>query len=299
MLCKEDDSFLTREGYILERKYDGTRLLLFKDKNEIHLVSRRNIEYTHLYPELVDEAQSIVANSCILDGELTFFSHEGYDVFKPIHTSRETWMDDGLVFRYMVFDILEKNGRDLKQKPLLERKRILEETVKMTEHINLVDFHVDYQPTNGEKLFKNITEKEHGEGVVLKRKGSLYLEGSRSSWGKVKGRKVDTAWVVGFLPGKGTRANYFSSLVLAKKVNGRLEYVGRVGSGFTELDLQEITEILISLPKTDCPFEFYVCHEGKLKKATFVRPKIKVRVAYQELTKSGKFRSPVFKGLVG
>ena len=296
MLCKDDDSYLTRKGHIIERKYDGTRVILFKEGTDVHLISRGNIEYTELYPELVEQAQSIKARSCILDGELAFFTPEGYDVFKPIHTSRQTWMNEGLEFQYMVFDILEKNGKDLKMLPLLERKAILSKTVSITENIKLVDFQMDY---NGEKYFKQLTEKEHAEGVVVKPKESLYFEGSRTAWGKVKVKKVDTAWVVGYLPGEGARSGYFGSLVLAQKQNGKLIYVGRVGTGFNERQLMELTKILNLIPETKCPFEFYVCHEGKLREATFIQPKLKIRISFQEITPSGKFRGPAFEGIVG
>ena len=297
MLCADDESFLTREGYILERKYDGTRILLFKDGPEVHLVSRKHIEYSELYPELLDEALSIKARNCILDGELAFFTPEGYDIFKPIHTSRQNWMRDGLEFRYMVFDILEKDGENLKNKPLLERKTVLTKTVQQTEHIRLVDFHVDYAPGNGKKLFKEIVD-EKGEGVVIKPKQSLYLPGSRGTWGKVKGKKVDTAWVVGFTPGEHSREKYFGSLVLAQLDGTEFVYSGRVGTGFNEMDLISITEILDSLPRTKCPFPYYVCSEGKLSKATWVKPELKIRVSYQEVTEGGKFRGPAFEGIV-
>jgi ATP-dependent DNA ligase len=280
---------LDRPGYILEQKFDGTRVILYKQKEEIHIVSRRKIEYTHLYPELVRDAQSIRAENCIIDGELTFF-REDRDIFVPIHTSRGKWMKEGLTFCYMAFDILEKDDKDLRDVPLLERKNILSETVKDSEYIRVVPY-----LENNRSTYERIIRK--GEGVVLKPKQSLYHEGKKIGWIKIKHRKIDTAWVVGITKGAGEREKYFGALILAERRNNKLYYKGKVGSGFDKNEMVKISKILKEIPKIPCPFPFYVGRE--IGPAVYYEPKIKIRVSFRDITKSGVLKTPIYEGLIG
>jgi DNA ligase D-like protein (predicted 3'-phosphoesterase) len=190
---------------------------------------------------------------------------------------------------YILFDILEKDGKSLVDKPLIERKKILKETVKEGKNVILSVFVED----KGEAYYQASLEKEL-EGVMAKKKSSVYMQGSRSdSWLKVKKTKECDCVIFGYTKGTGQREGTFGALILGVYDGKTPVFVGKVGTGFTQKLLENLNK------------KFQTLRVGKKTihkvdvsdKINWVTPVLVCRIGYQTITSDGKLRMPRFLGL--
>ena len=188
---------------------------------------------------------------------------------------------------YVVFDILYFKGKNVMAMPLSERKAVLKETLQESDGVTLAD----YFPEKGEDYFQ-AASKLGIEGVMAKRLGSTYQPGVRSpDWIKIKKHFEFDLVVGGYIRGRGRREPYFGGLLLGAYDSGNLEkliYVGRVGSGFSDEDLQEMFENFE--PATVVPFSNPPDTSG----VKWLKPNIVVQVTAMEVTENGSLRAPVF-----
>ncbi len=282
----------SREGWIFEPKIDGTRCIA-SAKKRVLLSNRRLADITYRYPELASALGSL-QGECVLDGEITVFK-KGIPNFRSLaerdHQNdpiRIDYLSRAMPASYVVFDILSLDKESLIHLPLKERKRILfrelEADLKDSETVTLIDSF----PEKGEDYFQAAL-KMGIEGVVGKRLESLYLPGIRSpDWVKIKkSLKLDLV-VGGYIPGKGDRRPYFGGLLLGAHSQGKLVYISRVGSGFTEEELQDITSRFSPTEKP--PFSNPPATAG----VVWIEPKMVVQVTALERTHDGGLRAPVF-----
>jgi DNA ligase D-like protein (predicted ligase) len=275
--------------WIFEPKIDGTRCIAEVSARGVMLQNRRLFDITYRYPELA-MALAQGASGCVLDGEITVFANgkpSFSDLAKRDHQNdilRIEYLSRALPASYVVFDILFAGGRSLIDLPLRERKKILQEELEESESVTIADFF----PESGEDYFQAAL-KMGIEGVVAKRLDSVYEPGSRSrSWIKIKkSLKLDLV-IGGYIAGKGVRAPYFGGLLLGAYSQGRLQYVGRVGSGFTDRELAEIAAALS--PRDSSPF----ADAPATPAAMWVQPRLVVQVSALEVTEDGHLRAPVF-----
>jgi bifunctional non-homologous end joining protein LigD len=206
----------------------------------------------------------------------------GKPVFQSLR-SRVTRHSSKIV--YFAFDILYENYEPRMELPLMERKRILESVagpyVRDGFAINT------FTDTHG-KLFFEKVKIEGLEGIMAKQKNSLYFPGKREdSWKKIKTRSEMLCVVIGFIP----KENEFKSLILASEINGKLRYVGKVGTGFSNKQKNELYNTLrkltIAEPVVPCP-----------EAGVWIKPEIYCDIAYAELTHDNVLRAPVFKSIV-
>ncbi len=282
----------SREGWIFEPKIDGTRCISLVTKRVL-LTNRRLADISYRYPELVS-ALSSLKRECVLDGEITVFK-DGIPSFRSLaerdHQNdpiRIDYLSRAMPASYVVFDILHLNGESLMQLSLQERKRILfrefQDDLENSETVTLIDSF----PEKGEDYFQAAL-KVGIEGVMGKRLESLYLPGIRSpDWVKIKkSLKLDLV-VGGYIPGKGDRKPYFGGLLLGAYSQDKLVYISRVGSGFTEEELQDITSRFS--PIDEPPFSDPPTTAG----VVWIEPKMVVQVTAMERTHDGGLRAPVF-----
>jgi bifunctional non-homologous end joining protein LigD len=189
----------------------------------------------------------------------------------------------------VAFDLLWLDGRNLTEQPLEERRELLKAVVEEDERLQLVTF------VEGEGSQLVAAARSLGlEGVVAKRHGSKYFSGRRSpDWRKIKLTNTQDCVILGWTPGQGGRAGTFGALLVGAYDDGKLRWIGQVGTGFTEKMLAKVMEPLVTKePPTDDP------ELKAIKGATYVRPEIVCEVEYLEITKSTKkMRAPSFKGL--
>jgi DNA ligase D-like protein (predicted ligase) len=277
-----------RVGWIFEPKIDGTRCITTVAK-DVRLQNRRLVDITYRYPEVVG-ALAHAAREYVLDGEITVFV-KGRPSFRAlagrdhqVERMKIEYLSRAMPVSYVVFDILYANGESVMDRPLRERKEILHEVLQEGEIVSIVDSF----PEKGEDYFQAAL-KMGIEGVVAKRLDSQYLPGIRSQdWIKIKRSLTIDLVVGGYIPGNGDREPYFGGLLMGAYDHGQLVYVGRAGSGFALVDLQEITSHF--LPRIQSPFS----NPPPTKDVKWVEPNLVVQVTALEVTHDGHLRAPVF-----
>jgi bifunctional non-homologous end joining protein LigD len=189
---------------------------------------------------------------------------------------------------YYIFDVLWHNGDDLTVKALLERKAVLERILKPTKGIQLGSY-VEHE---GKALF-NLTKEKGMEGIMAKRKDSIYRPGKRTSdWLKIKARLQQEFVVGGFTAPKGSR-KYLGAVVLGAYSSGKLRHYGYAGSGFSEKGLKDAVARMKPLFIDKYPF----VNPPKIKeKIQWVRPTLVCEVEYAELTADDQLRQTTFLG---
>lgn len=263
---------LNKKDYIFEPKLDGVRAICYVNK-DIKLFSRNDIDITNKYfkPKFRD---NIKAKNAILDGEIISFDKHGRPDFNML-------VNGGKAL-YYIFDILEFDGKSLINKPLEERKKILDEVVQDGNNIEKIIY-----ANNGQALWKEMTKRKW-EGVLAKYYYGKYKPGVRSpEWLKVKLFYSVECIIVGYTQKK----RILSSLLLALyNEEKKLIYIGKVGTGFTEKFLIELKDKLDKF-KTD---KAYINIEKPPKSVVWVKPKVVCEVKYVEVSKYGILRTPVF-----
>jgi bifunctional non-homologous end joining protein LigD len=278
---------LKKPGYIYEPKLDGTRAVCYKDGGGIRLINRRGNDITARYPEF-SFAKEIKAASAVLDGEVVVYDKDGNPDFHLLQRREQAGQravseirSRELPASYIVFDILEKDGKSLTDLPLSERKKILDETVIDGKHIQKI-----FYTENGPGLWEQI-EKRKLEGVIGKDRTSEYYTGVRAPvWIKIKYLKTIDCVIVGYTSEK----RIISALALAVYSQGKLRYIGRtVGKGFTEEFLKELHKELVPLEQKEAP----VTYVGG-KDIHWLKPKLVCEVSFLELSHDIIMRAPVF-----
>jgi DNA ligase-1 len=225
------------DSWIVEPKYDGERLIAQREGNSIMLWTRRDIQVSYKFPEIVSALKkNIKGKNWILDGELTvaggfreLLKRNVEDKFKISILSRK------IPATYNIFDILNWDGEFVMERPLIERKSLLLKAVNLDEFIDLVNF----QELNDVNKHLNDNLKAGFEGIVLKKTYSPYESGKRSgNWIKIKKEDTIDVYVVGATKSTGSIA--FGALILKK--DGK--FFGKVGTGFSDQDRKYILNIL-------------------------------------------------------
>jgi bifunctional non-homologous end joining protein LigD len=243
--------------------------------------------------ELVDQVNAVI------DGELVAFDPEGRNSFEALQqrmnlvNEREIKRISAQIPVAMVaFDLLWLDGRDATGLALEERRELLSLVVETDDRLQLTS-HVEGDGT----AFAEAARELRLEGVVAKRKGSLYLPGRRSpDWRKIKLVDTQDCVIVGWTPGQGGRSKAFGALLVAALDGDEWVWIGQVGTGFTDRMLADLMTKLEPLARPTPPIDDPEL--AKVKGATFVEPELVCEVEYLEITRSTrKMRAPSFKGL--
>lgn len=290
-------------GWLFEPKWDGIRATA-TCVDETVLVSRNLNDVTAAYPELHKVHQQLVALEAVVDGEIVALS-EGRPSFERLQSRMNLQnpheikqMAKKIPVTYVAFDLLYLDGRSLMDRPLEERKELLESTVISTEYLQVSTV----VPGTGITLFE--IAKERGlEGIVAKQLGSRYQQGRRSKqWLKIKTTEIADVVIGGWSPGQGGRSNSFGALLVGAYEDGELRFIGSVGTGFDDRALAGFVDALKELASDDNPFDSDPRSDrarwGKpIADPRWVEPLLVARVEYRELTSAGRLRAPSFKGI--
>ena len=236
MLAEPADAPFSGAGWLFEVKWDGVRAIAQVGET-LSILSRNDNDITHKFPELAELSR--LSSNVVLDGEIIVMKGGRPDfqaVAKRVQVSKLGDIERearATPCTYVVFDILEKDGKSLTGKPLSERKGILRESLNDGEYVVVSSYVVG----QGEAYYEAAAAKGL-EGVVAKRLESPYRPGERSrEWLKVKSVKTADCVVVGYTRGTGNRVDTFGALLLGLNEKDKLTFVGRVGTGFTDKSL--------------------------------------------------------------
>jgi bifunctional non-homologous end joining protein LigD len=267
-------------GWVYEEKYDGDRILAYKEGGHVQLLSRNGKDRTGDFPKIVPAIRNLSPDTLLLDGEVVVFDSRKVSRFQLLQQGKGEPV-------YAVFDCLYRNGRDLRREPLSIRRIALEESVPAGESL-LPSRRLS---PNGLKAFA-VAKKRGFEGIVAKDWSSPYVEKRSKHWLKVKVKHEDEFVIAGFTEPSGAR-KYFGALLLGAYQNKRLRYVGKVGTGFDEKTLTELYAKFRPFVRKQTAF----IDPPRESKLIFLAPRLVAQIAYAEWTADHKLRHPVFLGL--
>jgi bifunctional non-homologous end joining protein LigD len=278
--------------WVFEPKWDGVRAICVVRDGKVSLVSRTGRKMDVQYPELGELPQNISADTAVLDGEIVALDENGRPSF-PLLQSRISASADESVKQARVqpvslfaFDLLYLDGYDLRKATLLDRKAALKAVLRPSQLIE----YSEHFSGNGDELL-NAAKENQLEGVIAKRGGSSYESRRTADWIKVKVLNRQEFVICGFT--KGEREP-FGALVLGCWSDGRLEYAGNVGTGFSNQALNSIHDLLRPEIAKHCPFPEV---PQVPEQVVWVTPKIVCSVRFMSWPKNGRLRAPSFVGL--
>lgn len=287
-------------GYLVEPKWDGVRMIATVHQGAVRLASRNGRDVTTHYPELAGLADALGGRSAVLDGEVVTFDERGCSSFQQLQrrmhvASPPADLVAAVPVMAMLFDVLWLDGRLLTGLAQHERRRRLEEldldgpSWRVTPLVPVAP--VDELLRAGADVGM--------EGYVLKRADAAYLPGRRSSaWIKVKCIRRRELVVGGWAQGRGGRTGSIGSLAVGLygldretgESNGRLHYVGMVGSGLTQDWIRQLTTVAAKLATEENRFV------EQLIGVHFLEPRLVAEVGYGQITEGGTLRHPRLQG---
>jgi bifunctional non-homologous end joining protein LigD len=287
MLATLTEELPTGEGWEFEPKWDGYRALGYVRGGEAKLVSRNGNDLTQRFEPVAKElVKALRTPDAVVDGEVVALNTDGKASFSAMQQGSTS-------LAYEVFDVLEADGQPLLDLPLTERRARLEKLLARNPVVQLSGSFED-----GEALLEAARE-QHLEGVMAKRSASRYQEGKRNrDWLKIKTHGRQEFVICGYTKGQGRRSGSFGALVLGVHRGDSWEWVGNVGTGFSEGVIEELLAKLEPLRREESPFPV-VPKMPKVRKGdvVWVEPKLVAEVEFAEWTHDGHLRAPSFQGL--
>jgi bifunctional non-homologous end joining protein LigD len=282
------------ERYGWELKWDGLRAIAYVSEGKVRLVSRNDKDMAASYPEL-DVLAERVRTPVILDGEIVALRH-GRPDFGLLQSRMHVLQPDDKLLRAVpvsinVFDVLHQGDESLLELPYTERRGRLAELGLDADPVRTPPWH---RGGAAEVLAESIAKGL--EGVVGKPLDSAYHPDQRRDWIKVKNVKQQEVIIGGWKEGAGRRAGMIGSLLLGINDDGKLRYVGHVGTGFTADMLAELGRELESLARDSSPFGTVVPQQHA-RDAHWVEPTLVGEVAFAEWTTEEILRQPSWRGL--
>ncbi|WP_067479320.1 ATP-dependent DNA ligase [Nocardia amamiensis] len=276
-----DVAELDADEWCFETKWDGFRLIAEIDSGAITLRSRAGNVVTDRYPGITVLARELAGHSAVLDGEAVVFDDHGIANLGLLQAGAARAV-------FVAFDVLYLDGTSLVRKRYSDRRRVLEALAANAPSM-VVPPRLDGPGAEAVRY-----SQEHGlEGVVAKRKDSVYLPGKRGhSWVKQRNWRTQQVLIGGW---RRSGARNFKSLLVGIPHDGRLYYVGRVGTGFSEPGMRDLAARLRKLERRTSPFHNDLTAEER-KEAVWVTPKLGGRVRFMNWTEAGRLWHPAWLG---
>ncbi|MGC8484649.1 MAG: non-homologous end-joining DNA ligase [Candidatus Baltobacteraceae bacterium] len=285
MLATLIDAPFDDDDWLFETKWDGFRALCtIAADGSVRLVSRNGKDFLERFPELGGLHASFHGHSLLLDGEIVALDRYQRSDFQRLQNAAQ----NNRALRYAVFDVLYARGKDLRERPLSERKQHLHELFIEGGPALFSEDVIG----KGRALFAR-AKRRHLEGIVGKRLASTYQERRSRDWVKIKATFEQEFVIGGWSEPGGSRIG-FGSLLLGAYDGRSLRYVGEVGSGFSEQILRDLHHLLREHERASAPF---VDTPELGADIHWASPILIAEVRFSEWTRDRKLRHPVFLGL--
>jgi bifunctional non-homologous end joining protein LigD len=284
-----------------EIKLDGFRAIALKRGGQVRLLSRNEKDLGGKFPEIADAIARLKAKEAIMDGEIVALDSKGRSSFQLLQ-ARDLGQKRPPIFFY-AFDLLQLNGRDMRNEPLIARKASLEQLLKSPPDV------LRFSASLGGNAAKLLKQAGHLglEGLIGKKNDSVYEPGRRSgAWIKLKLRHEQEFVIGGYTEPEGSR-KHFGALLVGYQAKRGLHFSGKVGTGFNIATLETLHEQLTKLAAPRCPFENLPEKKAgrygqgitaaEMKRCHWVKPALVCQVKFAEWTQDGKLRQPAFLGL--
>jgi bifunctional non-homologous end joining protein LigD len=289
-----------RQNWALEMKWDGVRALAFIENGRVRLMSRTERDITVAYPELAGLGHATSHKQLLLDGEVVVFGADGWPEFEALQprmhvtsAAQAAQLAGQTPVTYLVFDLLQLDGRSLLELGYRERRAVLD-GLGLTGPFWQTP---PWFPGEDFQAVQGVSMAQRMEGILAKRLDSAYVPGVRTDyWRKIKNVLRQEVIVAGYKPGQGNRTGQVGSLLIGVHDAGQLIYAGHVGTGFSVETLRMLSSKLEPLRRPGSPFDVPVPPEHA-RSAVWVEPTLVIDVTFDRWTKAGRMRAPVYKGL--
>jgi bifunctional non-homologous end joining protein LigD len=296
MLLLATDSLPDTKDWLYELKLDGYRAIAFKSRGKAQLKSRNNKDFTTRYSAIAEALQKLPEET-VIDGELVAMDESG----RPSFNAPQNFGSSTQPIYFYVFDLLVLAGRDVRSLPLVERRELLQ-----TKVLTKLDEPIRYSPQLEASLPDLIGSvwEQHFEGLVAKRKDSLYESGQRSGvWLKMRVNRGQEFVIGGYTPS----AKNFDALIFGYYQAKRLIYVARCRNGFTPSLRAQLFKRLGGLEIRECPFaNLPEAKSGrwgvgltaaKMRECKWLKPELVAQVEFAEWTLDDHLRHAKFVAL--
>jgi bifunctional non-homologous end joining protein LigD len=289
MLATAADAPPDGPEWVSEIKFDGYRLLVEKTGGRVRLLTRNGLDWTRRFAAIAEAVAALPAETLLADGEVVALREDGVSSFAMLQQALSDGRTDGLVL--YLFDLLYRDGLDLRGCALEERKAALEDVppagspLRFSEHLA------------GVGAAMRVRACAMGlEGIICKRQDSPYRAGRGRAWLKVKCQGREEFVVLGFTKPQGSRAGLGALQLGYYDPKGGLHYAGGCGSGFTDAVLADLGKRLAA-DKTDRPADLLLTDEPPPRGVIWVTPSLVAEVQFTAWSGAGRLRHAVFLGL--
>tara|TARA_R100001129_G_C5324641_1_gene248353 strand:+ start:2742 stop:5315 length:2574 start_codon:yes stop_codon:yes gene_type:complete len=273
------------EDWLNEIKFDGYRLIVSVGKDGVTCYTRSGLDWTDKFPTIVEACEQLDCRNALIDGEAVVES--GGSAFSALQKAIKSGGD----ISYFAFDLLELDGKDLRKKPLRERKQMLHDLIadtggkllRYSEHIE----------GRGEDMHARLCGWDQ-EGMIAKRADAPYRSGRSRDWLKIKCTKRQELVIGGYSPSDKV-GRPFASILLGAYEGNTLVYRGRVGTGFNEARMDELSALFDTRGRKTSPFD--AVPDDIARDAVWLTPNLVAEVDFAEFTADGHVRHGVYKGL--
>lgn len=284
-LARLVDAVPTGNRWLHEMKYDGYRTLISVGGGDARAYTRSGLDWSYRFAALLSDALNIKVGSALIDGEAVVLDADSRSSFQALQNALKAQPE---AIQYFAFDLLELDGEDLTDLPLIERKMKLRAILPKKGSRLLYSDHI---VGNGEKLLNDFCDAGL-EGVISKLADGKYVGSRNGGWLKTKCIKRQEFVIVGWTPSDKSRT--FRSLILGVHENGALRYAGKVGTGFNTDELLRLMEIMKPLEQQAATVK---APRAEVRGAHWLKPRLVAEIAYTEMTNEGTLRHPSYLGL--
>ncbi|MEO6327843.1 MAG: DNA ligase D [Ginsengibacter sp.] len=296
MLATLADKPFDEPGWLYEVKWDGYRSIIYLNNGKADMRSRNNKDFNEKFYSVHNALKKWKINA-VLDGEIMVLNEAGISNFGNLQNWRSE--ADGQLILYL-FDVLWLEGYNLTNMQLTQRREILKSIIPSIENIRLSETF-----DAGALEFFEVAKEINLEGIIAKKANSIYLPGNRSKeWLKIKTGKRQEVIIGGYTNNEGSNKP-FSALLVGVFEAGKLQYTGKIGTGFSIKLQQGMLEQFKLLETKQCPFNFEpdINKPSRFRpnppkaRATWLQPELVCEVTYAEITSDGVMRHPSFEGM--
>ncbi|MCB8874423.1 DNA ligase D [Acidisoma silvae] len=275
-------------GWVFEVKFDGYRTEIAASGADVRAYTRSGLDWTERFPAVIAAVKSLDLDGVLMDGEIVVMAPDGRSSFGALQNALQSGKG---TLAYMAFDLLQDGKTDWRGKPLTERKQRLRDILAPAAQDGILVYS-DHVEGHGDDMLAMARDKKL-EGIIAKRADRPYRSGRTESWLKIKIGHAQEFVVLGYR--HSTKSRAFSSLILGVREGKSLRYAGRVGSGFSQDVLADLSARFAKIKATkptgiDVPDEI-------LKDTSWVKPLLVVDIAFNGWTRDNLIRQGHYVGL--
>jgi bifunctional non-homologous end joining protein LigD len=296
MLATLVDKPFDETGWSYEVKWDGYRAIAYLRKGKVEVRSRNNKSFNEKFYPIYHALEEWKVDA-VVDGEIVVLNEKGLSNFSHLQEWRSE--ADGQLYYYL-FDILWLDGRDLTELPLSERRQWLASIAPKNDILRVSEFY----EASGTEFFAAARKMEL-EGIIAKKDDSVYTSGVRTrDWLKIKTASRQEVVIGGYTINEGS-SKPFSSLLVGVFEKGKLQYTGKIGTGFSQALQKDLLQRFRRLVRKTSPFAVApdINKPSRFRpdppeaKAVWLKPELLCEVSFREMTDDGVMRHPSFEGM--